>query len=737
MTQAAIAAAPVYGLQRVKVDPVTFQVIYHRLVSITEEQGATLAAISGSPLVNEATDYNTGIFRANGEIVTMGKTVLLHAASVSEMIKHIIADCESNPGIRPGDMFVVNHPYKGSLHAPDFGLVAPVFHGGERIAWIGVCCHQLDVGGMAPGGAFPEATDTIQEGILLSPVKLVENGEFRQDILSMIVGMSRLPTHMGLDLRGMLAANKVAARRLSETIEQYGVDTVVSVMDDAMDMSEKAVRERLRELPDGVYRAQTFLDHDGYTNKLYRVHVEVTKKGDRLIADFTKSADQAPRFMNCTEFGLLAGLRAAMLPILAYDLPWNEGVFRPLEVVTRPGSIVSAKFPAPVSQGPLGAMWLVETVATAALSKLVSTTDAFRGEAQASPNGGPDNFQLFGHNQYGEHYHGALLDLIYVGGGAYAHRDGLSPQGHRHIPATRLQNVEANEQVGPVLYLYRRFMADTGGPGRERGGVSLGVGYILHDTDRAQIRMACHCYESPTAFGIFGGYPGACNRRDFRRNTNIRSLIAAGRIPDGGAELVGEAVALPAKVTAPIPFTVDDVYQCGPSSGGGWGDPADRAPDLVRADVYYGFVSREMAHEIYGVIVDAEGTIDRAATDTRRAEIRAERLSWPVEKTLPAKPMLNADAIRIAGWGDAGSLYSISGKRYFCSNAGHAFAPGDENWKLYARKSSTKVAQLGPRLSLHEELEVVRYACPVSGQLLDVEVKLKGEVPLFDMEITE
>ena len=129
-------------------------------------------------------------------------------------------------------------------------------------------------------------------------------------------------------------------------------------------------------------------------------------------------------------------MRAAILPILAYDLPWNEGVFRPMEIVAREGSIVSARFPAPVSQGPLGAMWLVENVATAALSRLMATSDdAYRARRKSSPNGGPDFWGLFGNNQYGEHFHGFMLDMIYVGGGAYAHRDGLSPQGHRHIPA--------------------------------------------------------------------------------------------------------------------------------------------------------------------------------------------------------------------------------------------------------------------------------------------------------------
>jgi N-methylhydantoinase B len=722
-----------YQFKRKAVDPVTFQVIYHRLISITEEQAATLSAISGSPLVNEATDYNTGIFRANGEIVAMGKTVLFHAASLAEMIKFTIADCEMDPGIRHGDMFMVNHPYKGSLHAPDFGLMAPVIHDGKRLGWIGVCCHQLDVGGMAPGGSFPEATDVLQEGMLVPPVKIVENGEFRGDILRMIVGMSRLPTHMGLDFRGMLAANNVALKRLQETLDHYGVDNVLSVMDEAIDMSERAIRERLKKLPDGIYRSQTFLDHDGQQNKLYRVHVELRKAGDRLIVDMTKSADQTPRFMNCTESGTLAGVRAAMLPILAYDVPWNEGVFRPMELITRPGSIVSAKFPAPVSQGPLGAMWLVENVVTCALSRLFAADKTFMREAQAMPNGGPDFMGMFGRNQYGEDFHGAILDMIYVGGGAYSHRDGLSPQGHRHIPALRLQNVEANEQVAPLLYLYRKLLRDSGGPGRNRGGNSAGVGYILHDVERMALRMACHCYESPTSTGLFGGYPSACNRRRFLHNSNVRETIAQGRMPADTSTLKGELLSFPAKMTRPIEFTAADVYEAGPSAGAGWGDPLEREPQRICEDVRFDAVSVEAASDIYGVVLKLNGELDEAATLARRAGIRRQRLSWPVEKILQEQPQGNPEPLALVG--DTAAYVSIGGKAFYSCGCGHVLAPAHENWKHYAGRATTTAAELGPRIALHAELEAVRYACPNCARLLDVEIKLKGEEPLYDFEL--
>ena len=718
----------VYDFKRTAVDPVTFEVVHHRLISISEEQAATLSAISGSPLVNDATDFNTGIFGTGGEIITLGKTVLFHAASVAEMVKHIAKDCADSPGIRPGDMFMVNHPYKGALHPPDFGLVAPVFHKGKLIAWTGVCSHQIDVGSV-PG---PSATEVRQEGILVPPVRIVENEEFRSDIMGMILGASRAPVNMSLDFRGMMAANRVALQRLAETIEQYGVDVVMSVMQGSIELSEKAVRERLRKLPDGIYRAQTFLDHDGVQNKLYRIHVEVTKKGDELTLDFSKSADQAPRFMNCTESGLLAGVRAGMLPILAFDVPWNEGVFKPMKVIARPGSIVSATFPAPVGQGPIGAMWLVETTVTEVLSKLVATSPELIGEAQASPNGGPDPIGFEGVNQYGEVMRGGNFDMVYVGGGAYSHRDGLSPQGHRHIPAIRLQNVERAENNQPLLYLFRKFLTDTAGPGRNRGGVSVGHGYILHDIDKMNVRFACHCYEAPSSLGMFGGYPAACNTRKLQKNANVRTQIAAGHLP---VDIKGELQKYPAKMTQPDTFGVDDVYENGPSAGAGWGDPLEREADRVAEDVRYELVSEAAARDIYGVIVTKDRKLDEKATDKRRAEIRAERLKWIAEKVLSGAPDARATGELVATIGDRASIQRIGSKAYFRCECGSCFAPAEENWKSYAKKALAAPSDLGPRIALHAELEAVRYACPSCARLHWVEIKMKGEAPLFDFEL--
>ncbi|MEK7943878.1 hydantoinase B/oxoprolinase family protein [Pigmentiphaga sp. YJ18] len=723
----------VYEYTAKEVDPITFEVIRHRLLSITDEQAATLASVSGSALVNEATDFNTGLYRAFGEVVTMGKTVTFHAASLSLMVKHVIEDCEDSVGINPGDMFIVNHPHKGALHCPDVGVLAPIFVDGKRIGWTGACAHQLDVGGMVPGSFASMAKDIRQEGMLIPPVKIIDRGELRSDVLNFITGMSRLPTNISLDLKGLMAANNIGVKSLLDTIAKYGVDTVLTVMDGMMSLSETKMRKRLKELPDGVFRAQAFLDHDGFDNKIYKIHVELRKQGDHIVFDYTGSDPQAPGFVNATRTGLLAGVYAGILPVIAYDLPWNEGLLRPLEVLSTEGSIVSCKFPAPCSQGPLGAMWLVEVTTTEVISKLMATHPDYLAEAQSSPASGPDLFHIHGRNQYGEPATAPILEVMLSGGGAYAHRDGVSVSGQRNITAGRAPNVETTELKLPVLYMYRRIITDSSGAGRNVGGQAAGAAFVLHGVDEVESLVACHGYQSPTSRGLFGGYPSGCNHRRFLRHSNIRQLLADGVFPDRMDGLEGEEVEFNAKPPE-FEFGKDDVYECNPTAGGGWGDPLGRPADSVAADVAAGAFSAQVAEHIFGVVTKG-GVLDEAATGAARAAIRQRRLAWPAGKTLAALPK-TGQAEPVAIVGDVARIVRASGTPYLvCNSCDTAIAPAAENWKDYARHHLAAPEDLGPRVRIHHDLEVVQHACPHCATLLDVEVRRKGEASLFDIQV--
>ncbi|MGH8967216.1 MAG: hydantoinase B/oxoprolinase family protein, partial [Actinomycetes bacterium] len=316
------------------IDPVTFEVIRHRLLAITDEQGATLAAISGSTHVVEASDYNVGLYLPDGSVAAMGRTILSHASSMAAITRSVIADCGEDPGIGEGDMFIVNDPWKGTVHAQDVGLIAPIFFEGELLAWTGAMCHMVDIGGMTPGSFCIDATDSYQEGLQMPPTKLVDGGRIRTDVWNLILAHTRMAPTVNLDLRALLGANNTAIRAMTALAGKYGAGTVRTVMANLIELSERRLRNRLARLPDARLRARAFLDNDGGLagspeNTTYEIDLVLTKRGDALHFDYSGSSPQAPGYINCAHSGMMAGIAAALLPTLAFDAPWNEGLFKP------------------------------------------------------------------------------------------------------------------------------------------------------------------------------------------------------------------------------------------------------------------------------------------------------------------------------------------------------------------------------------------------------------------------
>jgi N-methylhydantoinase B len=623
----------------VEIDPITFEVVRHRLSAITEEQAITLKAVSGSPVVTDATDFNVGTYLADGAIVTMGPQVLFHSGSMASVVRNIVKDFAENPGINEGDMFVLNDPYRGALHQPDVSLVAPVFYAGVHIAWVGCCAHQIDIGGMNFGSWSIKATDIQQEAMLLPGVKLVEGGQIRQDIWQMIMGMTRLPMSVGLDLKAMIAANNVASRRLAELCDRYGVDLVVQVMGMEIEHSEQQLRSRLRSLPDGTFRAVDYLEHDGHEDRLYQYHLALTKSGDELVFDFEGTSEQAPGFINCTYSGLVGGVFTAVLPILGSGLRWNEGLLRPLTIRAPRGTVVNANWPAPVSSATIGSIWVVTNVSVAALSRLAIVSAESQPDATAVTKGSMTALILSGTNRDGHPYGNFFLDSTAGGGGAYHDHDGLNASGDFCVPRPAITNVESHEATGPVLYLYRSIVPDTGGPGRQRGGATVGLAFTPHDTGQLETMIVGHGVEVPNSVGLFGGYEGSCNQNAVLKA--VAGLPPARHIASYGdlASWPGETVELGAK---PGFFTLrgGDALAYSFQGGGGFGDPIDRDPLDVAADVTDGYVSGGQASQVYGVVVDRLGAVDAPATQARRQAIREAGgggVSCPSEGALPER----------------------------------------------------------------------------------------------------
>jgi len=713
------SASPVLADERI--DPITAEVIHHKLQAMVEEQAITLKAVSGSPVVAEATDFNCGLYLDDGDIVVMGPQVLFHSGTMSTVIKSIIAHCADNPGIRDGDMFILNDPYRGAIHQPDVSIVAPVFHEGKRIAWVGACAHQLDMGGMSFGSWAYQATEIQQEAILLPGLKIVEGGEVRQDIWQMIMRMSRLPQVIGLDFKAMIAANNVARRRFDELMQRYGADTVVRVMCGELDRSEQQMRARLRSLPDGIYRARDYLDHDGHENRLYPVCVTVEKRGDALIVDMAGTAPQAPGFINCTWSGMRGAVFTGLLPILAPDIRWNEGLMRAVTLKAEPGTLCNATFPAPVSGGTVSAAWVVSNVTVAAMSRLVGCSPAWCVEGQAVTKGQFSVLTLAGRDRDGGPFGTFFMDSMAGGGGAFIDHDGLDGSGDYSVPRPVIANVEANEAGGPILYLHRSFIPDTGGAGRHRGGNTVGLAITPHDADMLHAMMLGHGVESPNSLGLFGGLPGGCASHLKAKPVqgDIRSLLACLWTPEAFAQQAGQLGAKPGS----MPLHAAEVLGYAFQGGGGYGDPLARDPDKVAQDVRQHMVSTEQAHRLYGVVLRSDGAVDLDATAQLRAQLRHARIG-----TAPRRPAPD--------WreGELPELRLFAGRAIACHCGKHLAGPGG-NWKDAAIVRELSCAEVGVYLRLHADLILRQYVCPDCATSLEIEVLRRDEAPLVTLEL--
>ncbi|MDP2718366.1 MAG: hydantoinase B/oxoprolinase family protein [Dehalococcoidia bacterium] len=715
----------------VTLDPVTFEVIRHKLWAIGDEQEITLKSVSGSPVVTESSDFNNGIYSSNGDVLMLGRQVIIHAGTMGAVLKSVIEDCKSDPGIDDGDMFIMNDPYRGAVHVQDISLLAPIFYKGDLIAWFGACAHQLDVGGMEPGSLCPAARERVQEGLNIPPLKLVEKGKTRKDVLNMILSNSRLPFLLGLDIRAMIAANNVAKRRFLSLIQTYGLPEVQSVLDHLLDASEKRLRQRLLELPDGTFRAVDFLDHDGHENRLYKVAVAVIKEGDSLTFDFTGTSEQAPGFINSGRAGSVGGVLTALFPIMAYDIPWNDGLMRPIKIIIPRGSLCDPIPPAPLGLGPTAASWVLQNASIVALSRLVGCSEKHKRESQGVTMGAFNALNLRGLNQFGEPFGHYVIDVM-GGGGAYSFRDGLDPAKGYGIAVPNVANVEWNENYSPILYKYRGLITDSGGPGKYRGGCAAGMAFIPYDTKGLDAVLVSHGVEVPNSSGVFGAFPGSCQVNTLIKEDSGKPGQWERRQPFSHG-IGGRNVDLGSK-PGRFAFGIGDVFEYTWQGGGGYGDPLDREPERVAKDVVNGLVSGRYAEEIYGVVVDeVKMAVNYPETDKRRRAIREERLAGMPEE-LKNKTVLTGGEVvqRLGEWLE---IVKKGNSKYIRCSCGHVLSNAGENWKpgAYARLIDSQIA--GPLVKLHKDLEMREYMCPDCARLHSVEVAVRGEAPLWEIDI--
>ena len=449
-------------------DPLTYEVVRHRLWSVTDEMGEALKRMSGSPIVTDANDFDFAISDELGQEVQVGLYNTMLVGAVDLAIYWTLRNRAANPGITEGDMFLCNDPWVGGgLHQNDVIVYQPVFHDGQLFAWTSAIAHQPDLGGVGLGSFSPAAQDVFSESLPTPPVKIVRDGQLQRDVADLWVRRSRVPMLIGLDLRAKIGANNVGRERLLALIRQYGADTVKAVMKRMMSDAEARLRGKLASLPDGSWSATGYQDqsHEG-DRGLHKITVTATKAGDHLTFDFTGTDPQAG-VINCTYAGMRGGVMLALLPILAGDIPWAAGgLMRCFDLITEEGTLNNATFPAAVSRGPIGPAWLTGSLVAECLSQMLDRSLELGKNVQATCCGTWDTAIIAGLDERGEQpapFLNIIMEPMAGGYGARPHADGIDTGGLFCIPMGRIPDVEMTEFLYPVLTLWR-----ARGPGLRR-----------------------------------------------------------------------------------------------------------------------------------------------------------------------------------------------------------------------------------------------------------------------------
>ncbi|MEM7540054.1 MAG: hydantoinase B/oxoprolinase family protein [Pseudomonadota bacterium] len=716
-----------------EIDPVTYEVVRHNLWQINEEHGATIQRLSGSPVAMYALDLNPSILTEDAEFVYFGPYMQYMSGVTDTQVKWTLENRSDNPGITEGDMFIANDPWVGAAHQQDVMLLCPIFWEGELFCWVTNCLHQYDIGGITPGSFCPSAESAFDEGILLPPLKIVENYEVRKDIEAVYLRCSRKPELVALDFRAQLAGNTTARDRVIELIKRYGPATVKGVMKQIVDNSEKSFLDKMARLPDGEWFDRTYIEacRPG-DRRTHRVMIGLRKEGNKLLFtnDGTAPQDGA---MNATYSGWRGSIMVAINELLCWDQYFAVGgALRHIEFDPTPGTFNCADFPASVSTAPIQSMEISLYPAYNVISKLIYPDDELRRDIMCIGGTSQWPATIFrGTDQWGEKYGYLLVDPIGGAIGAFAKADGINTGGQSRTPICQLPNVEHTEQSFPVLFLYRKELADSGGAGKYRGGLSAESCFIPHNTEYITQDTLSSGNATPTSSGMMGGYPSTTNAYTFVRDSDIMARIERSEMPEDASEVVGTDTHLELREQN-FEQHPSDVYAVRWTGGGGFGDPFDRDPLDIDSDLENYAISEDAAHEIYGAVLSSGGRVDPGATQTHRAAVRKAR-------TKPASDLKQSGGELIYEAQSGINVRKENGTSYWtCEKCSTVLGESSGNYKDACVREDRAVAASNPLIGdpekyIDDAVEFRQFFCPGCGTLIDNEIAVKSDPVLHDL----
>ena len=553
-----------------KYDPITLEIIQSSLQAATDEMFAALRRTAMSAIIYEVLDMGTGITDRNGELAGSGAGIPAFVGVLDKTVKRIIKKFNHPGDIEPGDIFITNDPYNGGVtHLNDVVLTMPVFADGEIVAWTANIAHWNDIGGMVPGSMSTDATEIFQEGLILPGVKLFSRGQPIRSVFDILTANCRMPDFLTGDLWAGVASVRVGERRVLEIVNKYGKDVFLHAVEEYLDYGEQVTLAALKRLPKGRFSLVEPQDN----GPDYAVTVEITD--NEFIIDLRDNPDQDKGPFNMSRDEATVACQIAFKGIVSPERVSNGGTFRPLKVITRPGSIFDPIYPA--AQG-------IYYELTIRLHDLI-----WRCLAQHMPDRLPAGSfasvcgTLFGgiHPDTGRTY--AVIEPELGGWGGSPTSDGNSGQFSALHGETYNCPAEVAEARYGVTVDYLSFHDEDGGAGFHRGGKGVRIDYRIR-SDNAWLTVAYTRDKNPP-WPLKGGQPGSPNHVLIRRTSGAVERHA---------------------VVSGLTLHTDDVIQVMTGTGAGWGNPLERPLELVREDVKNGYVTLEQAEKYYGVVFDPD-----------------------------------------------------------------------------------------------------------------------------------
>lgn len=578
------------------IDAVTLEVMRNGFIQICEEVTITMLKTAHSVIFNEGKDLSTGVFDHHGRLIAQDQQGCpVHIAAMPQSVKAGIEQYGAE-NMNPGDVFLVNDSYSGGTHLPDVTIFAPVFWEEELVGFIGNRGHHTDVGGMAAGSMPGDATEMYQEGLILPAVRIYTGGERNRDVWSILLANVRLPGNTEGDIAAQMAGVQTGMRRFHSMLERYGVDAVQAGIEEIIAYSERHMRSEIAKIPDGTYRFADYMDTDGITGQPVRIEITARKAGSDIEFDFTGSDPQVGGAVNCVFSVTLASVWIGMLMVTDPAIHPSEGAFAPIRVMAPQGTVVNPRRPASTVSG------LTETCNRIIDIVIGALAPGIPKRAVAGELGSCNVYTLGGQIQRGDEDAEQWVAILNPKGGwgGMDAKDGWTCI-QDPLSNCRCQPAEALENAFP--FRVRQFALRTGaqGAGRHRGGFG-----IVRDIEVTAECVVSTCIDRSLIppFGLFEGRDGA---------PNVMSLKRSGR---------EEWEPLSSRQSN-LPLEAGDVVRIETAIGGGFGDPLERSTEEVAADVADGYITRDDAELVYGVVLDDGLEVDQAATATRRDELRS------------------------------------------------------------------------------------------------------------------